>query len=273
MLNYINTSPLVVIRGAGDLATGIAHRLQQAGFMVVMLEVGQPTVVRRTVSFADSVYTGRATVEGLTAVKTDGVSSVRSILAEAKVPVLVDPAGKIIKELGPRILVDAIMAKRNTGTTRQMAPLVVAIGPGFTAGRDVDAVVETMRGHYLGKVIWEGSAIPNTGIPGEIGGYGEERLLRAPSEGIWNPLVEIGDKVVKDQLVAKVNGAEVRASIAGTVRGLLYPGLTVHAGMKVGDVDARADREHCFTISDKARAVAGGVLEAVMHGLMNRDLR
>ncbi len=273
MLNFINTSPLVVIRGAGDLATGVAHRLKQAGFKVVMLEVDKPTVVRRTVSFADSVYIGKVTVEGITAVKTEGVSSVRSVLAGAKVPVLVDPAGETIKDLGPRILVDAIMAKRNIGTNRQMAPLVVAIGPGFTAGKDVDAVVETMRGHYLGKVIWEGCAIPNTGVPGEVGGFSEERLLRASSDGIWNPLVQIGNKVEKDQLVARVNGAEVRASIAGIVRGLLYPGLTVHAGMKVGDVDSRVTREHCFTISDKARAVAGGVLEAVMHGLLNPDLR
>lgn len=259
--------PLVLIRGAGDLASGVAHRLWQARFPVVMVEVDKPLVVRRTVSFATAVFDGQAIVEGLTACRADEPNEVPKILKQGKIPILIDPGAECIQLLKPKILVDAIMAKKNLGTRRHQAPVVIGLGPGFEAGVDVDAVVETMRGHYLGRVIWQGSAIPDTGVPGEVGGFTEERLIRAPVDGIWEPAVIIGDRVQKGDIVAAVGETTVQSRVSGIVRGLLYPGLKVHKGMKVGDVDPRGDREHCFTISDKSRAVAGGVLEAVMHGL------
>ena len=267
VMSFKGEMPLVLIRGAGDLATGAAHRLWKAGFRVVLLEVEKPTVVRRTVSFANAVFEGRFEVEGVTAVKTDRSDQVTEILKEGKMPLLIDPEGESITFLRPRVLVDAIMAKKNLGTNKGQAEFVVALGPGFTAGEDVHAVVETMRGHYLGRVIRQGSAIPDTGVPGEVGGFTEERLIRASADGIWEPSVNIGDVVQKGDTIAKVQGVEVKAQIPGIIRGLLYQGLKVHKGMKAGDIDPRAKREHCFTISDKARAVGGGVLEAVMGGL------
>lgn len=268
MLGSPKLSQLVLIRGAGDLASGVAYRLWQAGFPVVMLEAPQPTVIRRTVSFATAVFEGAATVEGLTACKVDNLSDVEKTLQKGKIPLLVDPVGESIPLLKPNVVVDAVIAKKNVlGTRRGQAPLVIALGPGFTAGTDVDAVVETMRGHYLGRVIWQGSALPNTGVPGAVGGFTEERVIRAPKDGIWQPIVDIGHKVQKGQTVAMVDGTEVKSQISGVVRGLLYPGIRVSQGMKAGDVDPRAVREHCFTISDKALAVGGGVLEAVMHWL------
>ncbi len=268
---YEKKLPLVMIRGAGDLASGVANRLYKSGFPVIMLEAPQPTVIRRTVAYASAIFEGITTIEGVTACKAESSSSVHAVIDQGRIPVLIDPAGESILLIKPKILVDAIMAKKNLGTSRHQAPLVIALGPGFTAGRDVDAVVETMRGHYLGRVTWHGAAIPDTGSPGDIAGFSRKRLLRAPEAGIWNPLVNIGDMVREGDTVAMVGTTPVKASLDGIVRGLLYPGLAVHAGMKVGDIDPRADVNHCFTISDKARAVAGGVLEAVMHGLFARE--
>ncbi|MDT3699156.1 MAG: selenium-dependent molybdenum cofactor biosynthesis protein YqeB [Thermincola sp.] len=259
--------PLVLIRGAGDLASGIAYRLCQARFPVVMLEVDKPLVVRRTASFATAVFTGKTTVEGLTAYRVNTPEEVDKILKQNQIPLLIDPSALCIEFLKPQVLVDAIMAKKNLGTLRNHAAMVIGLGPGFEAGADVDAVVETMRGHYLGRVIWQGSAMPDTGVPGEVGGYTEERLIRAPENGIWVPLVTIGDRVQKGEVLATVGETIVPSRISGIVRGLLYPGLEVCKGMKVGDIDPRGEREHCFTISDKALAVAGGVLEAIIRGL------
>ncbi len=254
--------PLAVVKGAGDLASGVAYRLHRVGFAVVLTEIPAPTVVRRPVSFAEAVHFGRWTVEGVEAVRASDAGEAVAITAQGRVAVVVDPRAEIVGVLKPSLLVDAIIAKRNLGTRRDLAPAVVALGPGFTAGLDCHAVIETMRGHSLGRVIYSGAAIPNTGIPGEVGGFGAERVLRAPASGVFTGSVAIGDTVAAGDVVGHVEGTSVRSNISGVVRGLLRDGVEVTPGFKVGDVDARAEREHCFTISDKALAIAGGVLEA-----------
>jgi len=254
--------PLALVKGAGDLATGAALRLFRSGFAVVMTELPKPTVVRRTVAFAEAVYRGRTAVEGIEAARAQDHAQVRRLLAEGVIPVVVDSAASMRHDLQPVLLVDAVMAKRNTGTRMDDAPAVVALGPGFVAGRDVHAVVETSRGHHLGRIITSGSAAPDTGVPGEIGGFTTERLLRAPAAGVFTGAREIGDTVSAGDVVGHVDDVPVRAAIDGVLRGLLYPGLEVTVGFKLGDVDPRADRAHCYQVSDKAMAIAGGVLEA-----------
>jgi xanthine dehydrogenase accessory factor len=229
---------------------------------VVILECPRPTVIRRRVAFATAMYEGEVTVEGVTARRAT-LEQVPALLEAGLIPVLDDPEGRAVDRLRPEVVVDAIMAKRNTGTRLTDAPLVVALGPGFRAGRDCHAVVETARGHFLGRVYWEGEALPNTGVPGEVGGATAERVLRAPADGIFQSCAQIGDLVEAGQIVAWVNGRPVQARLRGVLRGLLADGLEVHAGMKVGDVDPRAERSHCFTVSDKALSIAGGVLEAI----------
>ncbi|MBM6871142.1 EF2563 family selenium-dependent molybdenum hydroxylase system protein [Pseudoflavonifractor phocaeensis] len=256
---------LVLIKGAGDLATGVAVRLYRSGFPVVMTDLSQPTAVRRTVAFCQCLYDGTATVEGITARAVTGAEAVRAALAAGEVPVLADPAAEIRTALPFDAVVDAILAKRNTGTTITDAPIVLALGPGFTAGADCHGVVETKRGHYLGRLITEGSAIPNTGVPGDVGGYTIQRLIRAPKAGVFHPVASIGDQVETGDLVARVDDAPVYAAMPGMVRGMLPDGLTVPAGMKAGDIDPRCTRDHCFTVSDKARAVGGGVLEGLLY--------
>lgn len=255
---------LVLIKGGGDLASGTAHRLAKCGFEVVMLEIQQPTVIRRPVSFAEAIYKEKITVEGVTAELARGVQEIRAIVDNGNIAVAVDPTWSLVSTLKPAVVIDAVLAKRNLGTNISEAPVVIGLGPGFTAGVDVHAVVETMRGHNLGRVILNGAAKPNTGVPGIIGGYGEERVLRAPADGIFNVEKKIGDQVAKGDLVAKIEGIPLEATIDGVLRGLLKNGLSVPKGMKVGDIDPRADQGHCFTISDKARAVAGGALEALL---------
>lgn len=255
---------LIVIKGAGDLATGIACRLFRAGCSVVMTETAQPTTVRCTVAFSQAVYRKAAEVEGITALLVQSAQEALDCVRASKVAVLVDPEGACVPALKPDGVVDAILAKRNLGTARTDAPAVVGVGPGFTPGADCHAAVETQRGHDLGRVLWDHPPAPNTGIPGDIGGYTVERLLRAPAEGRFVPLAAIGDTVEAGQVVGKVGDAPMRAQITGVVRGLLPEGTPVFAGMKAGDVDPRCRREHCFSVSDKARAVGGGVLEALM---------
>lgn len=255
---------LIVVKGAGDMATGIAHRLVQSGFQVVATELLQPTVIRRTVAFAEAVYNGEVVVEQVTAVKAS-LEEALQVVEAGKVPVVVDPEGTVIKSLRPWAVVDAILAKRNTGTQLTDAPVVVGVGPGFTAGEDVHAVVESMRGHYLGRVIHTGQAIADTGVPGEIAGYTKERILRAPCAGVFRAVKKIGDVVSAGEVVASVDQRPVLAAITGVLRGLLQEGLLVKAGMKIGDIDPRCQPEHCFTISDKARAIGGGVLEALLY--------
>lgn len=255
---------LVLIKGAGDLATGVALRLFHCGFQVVMTDLERPTAVRRTVAFSQAIYDGQTVVEGVTARRCDCPDRVSAVLAAGEIPVLADPAAEIRRQLPFDALVDAILAKRNTGTAVTDAPIVLALGPGFTAGVDCHGVVETMRGHHLGRLLLTGSAQPNTGVPGDIGGYTVERLIRAPADGPFEPLVSIGDTVTAGQSVARVAGVEVKAAIPGVVRGLLPAGIPVTRGMKAGDIDPRCRREHCFTVSDKARSIAGGVLEGLL---------
>jgi len=256
--------PLVLVLGAGDLATGCAVRLRRCGFSVAMTELAEPTAVRRTVAFSEAVAAGRAEVEGVVARLVPGLDEARRALQNGEVPVLVDPEGQA-RGLAPAAVVDARVAKRNLGVTMADAPIVIGLGPGFVAGRDVHAVIETNRGHALGSVILEGAAEPDTGVPGEIGGHGSDRLLRACATGTLHALKEIGDRVAPGEVVADIGGEPVRSAIDGVLRGLLRDGSRVHGGQKIGDVDPRARREHCYTVSDKARAVAGGVVEAILY--------
>ena len=255
---------LVVIRGAGDIASGIALRLFRAGMQVVMCDLAVPTSIRRTVCFSEAIRLGETRVEGVRGVLCADVPSARATAAAGNVAVLVDPDAACVRELAPDALVDAILAKRNLGTTRDLAPVVVGVGPGFTASEDCDAAVETMRGHYLGRVYYEGSPIPNTAVPGLIGGYAGERVMRAPADGVFEPCVEIGAQVAAGDVCATVGGEPMRATIDGVVRGLLQAGVSVHKGMKCGDVDPRCHPEYIESASDKALAVGGGVLEAIL---------
>lgn len=258
----METGKLAIVRGGGDLATGIIYRLWKVGCSVLSLEIPAPLVVRRTVSVASAVFDGEIAIEDMKAVRIDSLKDLT--YDRSRVSVLVDPEGRSISELRPDILVDAIMAKRNLGTKKDMAPIVIGIGPGFSAPDDVDAVIETKRGHYLGRVIRNGSAIPNTGVPGLIRGYTVERLLRSPCEGHVIQVKSIGDSVMPGDVVAHVEGIPVCSQIEGILRGLIHPSVVAAKGLKIGDIDPRGEREHCFSITDKALAIAGGVLEVIM---------
>ena len=255
---------LVVIRGAGDIATGTAIRLKRSGFQVVMLDIAKPTVIRTTVAFAQALFDDQVEVEGVSACKAISVAEAWRLIEAGKIPVMVDPKGETLRQLKPAVVVDAILAKSNLGTHRDMAPLTIALGPGFCAGDDVDAVIETQRGHNLGRVISEGAAAENTGVPGVIGGYGEERVVRAPSAGMMQPVAAIGDLVQEGDVIAQVGSKNVVARISGKVRGMLNAGLEVTEGFKIGDIDPRGEQTCHLTVSDKARSISGGVLEAVL---------
>ncbi|NFA41915.1 EF2563 family selenium-dependent molybdenum hydroxylase system protein [Clostridium botulinum] len=256
---------MIVIKGAGDLATGVATRLKKCGFNIVMTEISQPTTVRRTVAFSQVVYDEKVEVEGITAVLASNKEDINKIVEEGNVAVLVDEKAKIIDEIKPEIIIDAIIAKKNLGTKIDDANIVIALGPGFTAGIDCHCVIETKRGHYLGKAIYKGSAIPNTGVPGEVGGFSKERIIRATTDGKILPVSKIGDYVKKGDIVAYVNDTPVLAKLDGIVRGMLQKDVSVFKGMKSGDIDPRCEKNHCFTISDKARSIGGGVLEAILY--------
>ena len=258
------------IRGAGDLATGIALRLYRSGFDIIMSDIAVPTTVRRTVAFSPAVYTGETQVEGITGKLCENISMIDTVIESGCIPVIVDPSGEIMKEYKPDIIVDAIIAKANIGTKITDADIVIGVGPGFEAGVDCHAVVETKRGHNLGRVIWSGSAYPNTGVPGNIGGYTVERIIRATADGVFSTKVNIGDFVKAGDLLAYCNETPVYANIDGIVRGLLQDGVKVKKGMKSGDVDPRAEREYCFSVSDKASAIGGGVLEAILSKISGR---
>lgn len=253
---------LTIIRGGGDLGTGVVYRLHKAGFPVLVLELPQPLVVRRQVSLATAVSEGEIQIEDISGRRVSDLAEARETINQGIIPVLVSP------DLSPvgdsTAVIDARLAKRNIDTRIDQAPLVVGLGPGFVAGRDCHAVIETMRGHTLGRVIWQGSAIPNTGTPGIVAGKGAERVLRAPQDGFIEWQVVIGDQVIPDQVLGFVNGAPVKAPFSGVVRGLIAPHTAVTNGLKIGDVDPRANRDACFTISDKALAIGGGVLEALL---------
>ena len=255
---------LVLIRGAGDLASGIALRLHRAGVDVVMTDLPQPTAIRRTVCFSQAIMEGSMVVENVTARLASSPQEVPDILSRGEIPVLADPEGACLAALHPDAVVDAILAKRNLGTCITDAPVVIGVGPGFTAGQDCHAVVETMRGHYLGRVYYTGSAAPNTGMPGLIGGFAGERVLRAPADGIFHQLMDIGQRVKPGDIAATVEGEPMYCTLEGVLRGILPDGLPVHRGMKAGDIDPRCELAHCYCASDKALAVGGGVLEALL---------
>ena len=260
---------LIIVRGGGDLATGVIYKLKKSGFPVLILETANPSAIRRNVAFCEAVYQGTQTVENMTCHLAETLEQAELFLREGKLAVLVDPAGEAAAKLKPLAVVDAIIAKKNLGTNRNMAPITVALGPGFTAGVDVDAVVETQRGHNLGRVLWDGSASPNTGIPGIIGGYGKERVIHCPAKGILRNVKHITDTVSKGEIIAVVeteNGTvPVEASLDGILRGLIRDGYPVKVGFKMADIDPRTEEyNNCFTISDKARCIAGGVLEAIL---------
>ena len=274
----MNKKILIICRGGGDLATGIVHRLFRAGFPVLVLETDSPAAIRRQVSFSEAVYDGTATVEGVTAERIASAdrASVNHVLEEGRVPLLVDPEGSSIPLLKPDIVVDAIIAKKNLGTAKEMAPLVIGVGPGFTAGEDVDLVVESMRGHNLARIFTTGAALPNTGIPGNIGGFTKERVLHAEAAGYMKNIRQIGDIVEKGEEIARIyekmtedgtfsgSYVSVEASISGIIRGLIREGYHFQKGFKIADIDPReSELANCFTISDKARSIGGSVLEAV----------
>ena len=300
----IKKNLLIICRGAGDLATGIIHRLHRAGHRVIALETDYPAAIRRQVSFCEAVYDGSAAVEGVTArlvpaltdAKTDtetysGIndtpaahiasekwdrSAIEAVLEAGEVPLLIDPKGESIALLKPDVVVDAIIAKKNLGTTINMAPLVIGVGPGFTAGQDVHLVIESMRGHNLARIITDGMAQPNTGVPGNIAGFTSERVIHAPAAGYIHDVRKIGDIVQKGDEIARIypdkesydnalsEYVPVNATITGIIRGLIREGYYFREGFKIADIDPReSELTNCFTISDKARSIAGSVLEAV----------
>lgn len=261
---------LVIVRGGGDLATGTIHRLWSAGFKVLVLETENPAAIRRQVSVCEAVYTGETVVEEMKARLVSEVGDVAPLLDEGIVPVMVDPKGAAIEHFKPRVVVDAIIAKKNLGTSRDMAPVTIALGPGFEAGSDVDYVVETKRGHDLGRIIREGFAVKNSGIPGNIAGYSKERVMHSPAAGEFVALREIADVVEAQDSIGEIVTSDgsrvpVKTEISGILRGVLKSGYMVPEGFKVADVDPRVEElKNCFTISDKARCIAGSVLELVV---------
>ena len=262
--------PWIVVRGGGDLASGTIHKLARCGYSVLVLEIENPSAIRRNVAFSEAVYEGSCQIEGITARLAVTLEEAQQMMKNREIPVMVDPYGEILKEIQPEVLIDAILAKRNLGTNREMSPITIALGPGFVAGMDVDAVIETKRGHHLGRVILDGSAEPNTGVPGMIGGYAKERVIHSPEEGILRNVKHITNTVKKGEIIALVETrdgtVEVPATIDGLLRGLIRDGYPVTKGFKIADIDPRMEEyENCFTISDKARCIAGGALEAMLY--------
>ena len=264
-------SAVVLVRGAGDLATGTILRLHNCGFRVLAVECARPSAIRRRAAFCEAVFDGTATVEGVTARLIDRIEQADAVWNAGEIPLIVDETASCAAACAPAVLVDAILAKRNLGTTRDMAPITIGLGPGFTAGGDVDAVIETMRGHRLGRVIYDGAALPNTGVPGSIAGFAAERVIHAPASGAMTFVrspepVDIGSIVRKGQTIGFVGGVPVTATLDGVLRGLIREGYPVTEGLKIADIDPRAQEvQNCTTVSDKARAIAGGVLEAMLH--------
>lgn len=269
---------LVIVRGGGDLATGVIQALQRAGFQLLALEVPDPSAIRRQVALSEAVYDGSAVVEDITARLCRSGQAIEKAWRSGEVPILIDPQGKSIAELKPWAVVDAILAKKNVGTTRNMAHHTIALGPGFTAGVDVDIVIETKRGHNLGRLIYKGEAAPNTGIPGMIAGFGKERVIHSPSSGYFYGLTVIGDMVEKGRSIGVITqealpdgvkpavamGIPVPATLTGLLRGMIRSTYPVVSGFKIADIDPRKDElKNCFTISDKARCLGGAVLTAL----------
>ena len=270
----ISASRVVVVRGGGDIATGVVQKLQNSGFRPVVLESVAPTAIRRSVALSQAVYDGSATVEDISARLIGDVSELPDCFAQGVVPVLVDEDAACVSRIGPAALVDAIIAKRNLGTHRGLAPITVGLGPGFTAGEDVDVVIETKRGHNLGRLIFEGAAMPNTGAPGEIEGASSLRVIHSPASGKFTILRDIGEVVGYGDTLAYVGSLPVIAPISGLLRGMIRDGLRVRKGQKIADIDPRhAEQDNWHTISDKSRAVGGAVLEAILREIHTRRLQ
>jgi xanthine dehydrogenase accessory factor len=260
----------VLIKGAGDLATGVAARLWRSGFQVLMTELEQPLTIRRTVAFSEAIYDGETTVEGLTARRIDSLAEVEATWKAGQIPIMVDAGCACLSDYRPRVVIDALIAKRNVCTSLADAPFVIGLGPGFTVGQDVHAIVETNRGHYLGRVLWSGSAQPDTGVPGEIGGAARERIVYSPADGLFTHRRPIASVVEKGEIIGLAGETPVIAPLSGVLRGLIHDGVLVRAKLKIGDVDPRDVVDHCYTISDKALAIGGGVLEAILSDLHRR---
>ncbi|MDY3372232.1 MAG: selenium-dependent molybdenum cofactor biosynthesis protein YqeB [Terrisporobacter othiniensis] len=261
---------IIVIRGGGDIATGTIHKLHRCGFKVVILEIEKPSAIRRTVCFSEAIYEGKIMVEGVICEKANNLDEVYSILDKKNIPVIIDPFGKFIEILNPFVVVDAILAKKNLGTTKDMAPITIGLGPGFCAGEDVDIVIETMRGHNLGRIIEKGYAMANTGIPGAVNGVSKDRVIYSTMSGTISNVKEIGDIVKKGEVIATIsideNIIEVKATIGGVLRGIIKDKSKIKERLKIADIDPRIEEvENSYTISDKARTIAGGVLEAVLY--------
>lgn len=259
-------SKVVVVRGGGDIASGTIEKLHRSGFKVLVLEIEAPTTIRRKAAFSEAVYDGQVTVEGIKAVLTKSMEEIQKAWNKGFVPLAVDPLGQLVEKIKPVAVVDAILAKKNLGTTCDMAPITIALGPGFKAGVDVDIVIETMRGHNLGRLILKGYAERNTGSPGIIGGYSIERVVYSPYDGIIKNLKDIGAVVEAGETIALIEGQEVKTVISGVLRGIIRDGFNVKVGLKIADVDPRYEQiNNCSTISDKARTIGGGVLEGILY--------
>lgn len=262
---------VIAIKSGGEMASGVAAVLYQAGFRrLLLLETPAPMAVRRTVSFCEAVYDGVQTVEDIGARLVSGVSEIEDVWGRGEIAIAVDPEWKLIAEVAPTVVIDATLAKRNLGTHMAEAPLVIALGPGFTAGKDAHLVIETQRGHDLGRILQQGAAEPNTGTPGNIGGFTKERVLRAPCSGTVKAFKKIGDSVQAGEAICAVGGEAVHSAIAGVLRGLIRPEISAGRGTKLGDVDPRGRQDYCLTISEKARAIGGATLGAICGFLSGR---
>lgn len=259
---------LTIVRGAGDLATGVIHRLYKSGFKILVLEIENPSAIRRTVSLCECIYSDEQVVENIKAKKVKTYEEIKRCWIDREIPIVIDPNGEWIEKLKPDIVVDSIIAKKNLGTNRSMAPLTIGLGPGFIAKKDVDIVIETMRGHNLGRVLEEGSAQENTGVPGDIGGVTIERVIYSENSGLFKEIKKIGDIVKRGDILGEINNIPVYATIDGLLRGIIRDGYRVKKGLKIADIDPRLNQyNNCFTISDKARALGGAVLEAILSNI------
>ena len=270
-------SNLVIVRGGGDIATGTIMKLYKSGFDVLILEIATPSAIRRNVAFSEAVYEGKQTVEDVTCYLANNIEDAKNLLSQNKLTLLVDPNAESLDVFKPVALIDAILAKKNLGTNKDLAPITIALGPGFEASVDADAVIETQRGHSLGRIYYDGCAIPNTGVPGKIAGFDKERVIHSPADGILKNVCHITDTVKKGDVIATIKTDDgdiaVPATIDGLLRGLIRDNYPVTKGFKIADIDPRiSEYNNCFTISDKARCIAGGVLEALMHLKKERNL-
>ncbi len=266
-----NQDKIIIVRGGGDIASGTINRLHNMGFRVLVLEISKPNFIRRKVCYGEAVYEGEFSLEGTVSKLACSLEEIYSIWEEKKIPVYIDSEMKILEKLSPDVIIDGILAKKNLGMSKELAPVTIGLGPGFEAGKNVHAVIETNRGHNLGRIIYEGKAAENTGIPGIIQGYGKERVIYASAEGILKTVHDIGDVVQKDEIIAYIGTEPVKASLTGLIRGMIRGGSFVKKGLKISDIDPREDQlENCYTISDKARTISGGAVEAVFF-LLNKN--